>query len=511
MSRQELADAINEYLADKSSPDGPIDRNQIGRLERGLNRWPRAPRRAAFRAVLGAGTDAELGFYNIRRPRMPAATGAEPVTAVRRNEDAGSAVAARGRLISGKAGIGLPVLQSAAWSSSTVPSTGMPAYTGQVEPPDVLTRVDQFIADSAPPSAGEVDYQHLVRDLIEWACRMHRRDILQWLSWAAASAAAAPILDDLDADERERTLGALVTPSRVDDTVIDHIDAVLWRCMRQDDTLGPQAALDTVLAQRGLVGTLLPQAPAAVRDRLLSLYANLSRFAGWLAFDLNNYDAASTYYESARAAAHDAQNTELGAFVLCNMSHLASWRGQPRIGVDHALAAQGWAAQTSDLSLRAYAFDVAARALAMDGQHTAVMRSLEQARTALEQAQKPSTWVYFFSLGQLHSTESICHLHLGDADRAARIAEDALATINTSFVRNLAMTTLRLGIARLRATKPDIAQAAKAIGDAARLAAHNRSARLVERLQRGWRELEPWHNEPEVKDIREQLVAYGLT
>src|SRR5690349_18617576 len=69
----------------------------------------------------------------------------------------------------------------------------------------------------------------------------------------------------------------------------------------------------------------------------------------------------------ARAAAHQAQNTELGAFVLCNMSHLASWRGQARIGIDHALAAQGWAIQTDDARLQAYAFDVGARALAMDG------------------------------------------------------------------------------------------------------------------------------------------------
>ena len=63
--------------------------------------------------------------------------------------------------------------------------------------------------------------------------------------------------------------------------MIGHIEAVLWRCMRQDDPLGPQAALDTTLAQRNLVRGLLPSTPDPLRDRLLSRYANLSRFAGF--------------------------------------------------------------------------------------------------------------------------------------------------------------------------------------------------------------------------------------
>jgi len=65
---------------------------------------------------------------------------------------------------------------------------------------------------------------------------------------------------------------AFAAPSRVDDTVIGHIEAVLWRCMRQDDALGPQAALDTTLAQRNLVRGLLPPArPTATRPAAVSV------------------------------------------------------------------------------------------------------------------------------------------------------------------------------------------------------------------------------------------------
>jgi len=281
--------------------------------------------------------------------------------------------------------------------------------------------------------------------------------------------------------------------------------------MRQDDTLGPQAALDTTLAQRQLVRSLLPDAPSTLRDRLLSLYANLSRFAGWLSFDLSNYDAASDYYETARATAHEAHNTELGAFVLCNLSHLATWRRQPRIGIDHALAAMGWARQTDDARLQAYACDVAARAFAMDGQEQAALNAVDQARRMLKDADdRPTTYVYFYGPGQLASTESTAYLYLGRASQGAHTAEQAVDTIDGSFVRNLAMASLRLGVCRLRADKPDVPGGAAAIADAARLAAHNRSARLVGQLRESCRDLERWHDVTEVQDAREQLVAYGL-
>jgi hypothetical protein len=319
------------------------------------------------------------------------------------------------------------------------------------------------------------------------------------------------VLDGLDLTEQQRVTEAFATPSRVDETVIGHIEAVLWRCMRQDDALGPQAALDTTLAQRNLVRGLLQNTPDPLHDRLLSLYANLSRFAGWLSFDLNNYAAASDYYETARAAAHEAHNTELGAFVLCNMSHLATWRRQPRTGIDHALAAIGWASQTGDARLQAYAYDVAARAYAMDHQDRATRHAIEQAQaTFATPDSRTDTYAYFFSAGQLASTESVCYLQLGQADQGVEAAQRSLAGIDGSFVRNLALTSLRLGICHLHRDKPDIDSAAAAIANAARLASHNRSVRLVERLQWGWRELEPWQDSPAVEAVRDQMVFYGV-
>jgi hypothetical protein len=327
----------------------------------------------------------------------------------------------------------------------------------------------------------------------------------------AAASAAAAVADGLDGDEKKRVADALVNPERVDDAVAGHLEAVLWRCARLDDSLGPQAALDTVLAQRALVQTLLARAGRPVRDRLLSLYADLCGFAGWLSFDLGDHPAAVASYETARAAAHDTGHDALAALILCNMSQTATWHGQPRVGIDHATAAQRWADRAADAPLRAYARDVAARAYAGDQQPAAAYRAIDHARELLAGASKDApTLVYFYTPGQLTSTESACHLQLGDPQRAGRTAEAALTAIGSKFVRNRALVTLRLASCRLRGPSPDVAGAAEALGEAARLAGRHRSIRVARQLHRGWRELQPWHHTTDVRPLRAQLTALGL-
>jgi hypothetical protein len=69
LSRQELAELVNAWVYEHTDPPRIIalDANYIGKLEQGTIRWPQDPiRRAAFRTILNARTDAELGF---RRPR----------------------------------------------------------------------------------------------------------------------------------------------------------------------------------------------------------------------------------------------------------------------------------------------------------------------------------------------------------------------------------------------------------------------------------------------------------
>src|SRR5262249_51560031 len=200
------------------------------------------------------------------------------------------------------------------------------------------------------------------------------------------------------------------------------------------------------------------------------------------------------FYEQARSSAHEAENSELAAFVLCNMSHLATWQGKPRVGIDHAVAAQSWATLSGDdLLLQAYASDVAARAFALDGQRSACLAELDAAGRAVSSAasrrDRPSL-VYFYGPGQFAYTESLCRLQLDDPGPAAQAARSSLELLDGSFVRNMAFSTLILAEAHMRGR--DIDQAAQVLGDAGELVARNRSARLTQQLRAGRSQLAQW-------------------
>lgn len=78
MSRQELAEAVNAYLWRVHGVRDRLDETDIGKLERGVHRWPGALRREALRAVLGASSDAELGLFIIRRSHTASKNAVEP-------------------------------------------------------------------------------------------------------------------------------------------------------------------------------------------------------------------------------------------------------------------------------------------------------------------------------------------------------------------------------------------------------------------------------------------------
>lgn len=67
MSRRELAEAVNAYVYATTGTVIGLDAWYVGKLERGQRRWPNEHYRAGLRAVLGAATDAELGFVLVRR------------------------------------------------------------------------------------------------------------------------------------------------------------------------------------------------------------------------------------------------------------------------------------------------------------------------------------------------------------------------------------------------------------------------------------------------------------
>ncbi|MGH3887464.1 MAG: hypothetical protein ACRDSZ_13005 [Pseudonocardiaceae bacterium] len=348
-------------------------------------------------------------------------------------------------------------------------------------------------------------YHELVVSLRRWAHLMDRRYVLRLLGWAAT---AASVAGPLDLDEQQRIGWVLGGSGRVDAQTIEHFETILQHCKGQDDALGPRGVLDTVLIQRDLLHSLRPDCPASLQPQLLSVLSNASGSAGWFSFNLNDFTSAAYYYEDARILAHDAGNIELGAKALDFMSGLATSRGKPYVGIDHAAAAQQWAGRSGDMRLRALCADGAALAYAADGQRDACLAALDTAASAcVSMGDQPEGYIRYRDHVHL-SKRAKCHLELGDTDQAVDYAQRSLAIVDPAFPRHVALTSVDL--ARAYAQSREVDEAARLLGDAGEIAAHNSSTRLITRVQQARTELQPWQDTRAVRELDDRFTTYGL-
>lgn len=119
--------------------------------------------------------------------------------------------------------------------STPVPLDGLPTQLASCLG-DLASVTDQGQALSARQR--DAAFRKLIDSLIGWAHTMNRRALLRHLSWAAATAAAAPILDGLPEDHRERFAAVLQQPRRIDHAVA----AQAWANQTDDMPLRAYAA-----------------------------------------------------------------------------------------------------------------------------------------------------------------------------------------------------------------------------------------------------------------------------
>jgi len=364
-------------------------------------------------------------------------------------------------------------------------------------------------AQAVPVEWREQLRAHLKIFLREWANTVERREHLRLLGWVSTAIAASPILS-LDSDEQERLAKVVATPSRVDNQAIDHVETILADCKRQEDAFGPYAVLNTVIAQREFVDSLLDECSDELRPRLLSVYSSMSSSIGTYFFDLEDLASAMYYCDQARAAAQEARNTALSIYALCMMSYFSSWQGKVHAGIDFAAAAQSLACQTDDVLLQVYAAERAGTAYAIDRQYHASMTEFDRALAGFGQSagSLPPSTVYWIDEGFIANRQSDCLLRLGKPVEAVAAAERGLQLSDSSRVSFLTFCNLRLGTAKLLCG--EVEEAVRFIGQGALLATKYRSARLTTEVRTAWGRLRPWQNTAAVNELDEELWGMGF-
>ncbi|SDC87756.1 helix-turn-helix transcriptional regulator [Actinokineospora iranica] len=367
-----------------------------------------------------------------------------------------------------------------------------------------LRELETLLANETSNSTDE----HWAALIRTWVDTMNRRELLQLLGWTTATA-SAPSLTNLNTDEQERVAKAVAAPQRVDEQVIGHIETIYWTCRRQDDALGAQAVLATVLAQIALTETMLPHCPGHLRPKLLATYSKLSDLAGWLHTDSGNYSDSNRHREQARLSAHETRDPTLASFILSRMSYTARAEKKLHLAIDYAEAAQKLAGRGDDALVQGYASSQTARSYAEDGQLAPCMEALDETEQALEiatsQSSAPVSLAYFYDEGSIGSAKSSCFLALDRPHDAVAQAHNSLSRHEKAMVRDNAYTMLYLANAHIQLKEPDAA--ALIMGDVIEATTQNRSVRLRERLHSTRATLRPWNDSDAVRQLDERLAG----
>ncbi|MGA5193966.1 MFS transporter [Streptomyces exfoliatus] len=238
---------------------------------------------------------------------------------------------------------------------------------------------------------------------------------------------------------------------------------------------------------------------------LFGATAELTRLAGWMAFDTGQQEAAQRYYIQALRLARAAADVPLGGYVLASMSLQATYRGFADEGVDLAQAALERNRGLATARTMSFFRLVEARAHAKAGDGVAAAAALKSAEGWLERSRDGDgdpTWLGFYSYDRFCADAAECYRDLKAPHEVRRFTEQALLRPTEEFVRSHGLRLVVSAVAELESGNLDAACAAgtRAVEVAGRIS----SARTTEYVRDLLHRLEPYGDEPRVMELRER-------
>lgn len=240
---------------------------------------------------------------------------------------------------------------------------------------------------------------------------------------------------------------------------------------------------------------------------LFGATAELTRLAGWMAFDTGQQEAAQRYYIQALRLARAAADVPLGGYVLASMSLQATYRGFADDGVDLAQAALERNRGLATARTMSFFRLVEARALAKAEDAQACAASLTAAESWLERAREGDadpSWLGFYSYDRLAADAAECYRDLRAPLQVRRFTEQALSRPTEEFVRSHGLRLVVSAVAELESGNLDAACAAGIL--AVEVAGRISSARTTEYVRDLLNRLEPYGDEPRVAELRERAL-----
>ncbi|MFE1175037.1 MFS transporter [Streptomyces sp. NPDC058773] len=238
---------------------------------------------------------------------------------------------------------------------------------------------------------------------------------------------------------------------------------------------------------------------------LFGATSELTRLAGWMAFDTGQQEAAQRYYIQALRLARAAADVPLGGYVLASMSLQATYRGFADEGVDLAQAALERNRGLATARTMSFFRLVEARAQAKAGEARACEVALKASEGWLERSRggdPDPSWLDFYSYERFAADAAECYRDLRLPRQVRRFTEQALSRPTEEFVRSHGLRLVVSAVAELESGNLDAACAAgtRAVEVAGRIS----SARTTEYVRDLLHRLEPYGDEPRVVELRER-------
>ncbi|MBL3670532.1 MFS transporter [Streptomyces sp. M2CJ-2] len=245
---------------------------------------------------------------------------------------------------------------------------------------------------------------------------------------------------------------------------------------------------------------------------LFGASAELTRLAGWMAFDTGQQEAAQRYYIQALRLARAAADVPLGGYVLASMSLQATYRGFGDEGVDLAQAALERNRGLATARTMSFFRLVEARAHARAGDAPAAGAALKSAEGWLERSRPGDSdpvWLGFYSYDRFAADAAECYRDLKAPRQVRRFTEQALSRPTEEFVRSHGLRLVVSAVAELESGNLDAAceQGVRAVEVAGRIS----SARTTEYVKDLLHRLEPYGDEPRVVELRERARPLLMT
>ncbi|WUH91669.1 hypothetical protein OG900_17195 [Streptomyces sp. NBC_00433] len=218
---------------------------------------------------------------------------------------------------------------------------------------------------------------------------------------------------------------------------------------------------------------------------LRSATGALSIAAGWLSYDSGQHADARSLYNEALAAARLAQDPWLEAHSFGCLSLLAKASGRPREAVSTAQAARSVAGPLGSPRMLALFAMREAGGWALIGDRGACDRAIVDAHAHYSKGQRDGdpAWLEFFTPAELAGLEALCRADLGQHERAAYGAEQAVLLHGGGFARNRALYLADVAVQNTVRDKPDLDAAVHAAHEVLAFVPEVKSRRLLDALR----------------------------